>query len=545
MVKKRLLSIIVLVVLAPAFLFAQAHKTRQKQPPKARLDLPNILETPDQLRTFGGKLDAAGDSLHVLPLPSSYQPIQLEPDSAVEEIMSEKKAQKRNSFFKYRLGYGSFQNILLDLMRWQKLPMIEFKLQTFYHRNDGQYDQSGIETGTFAGNFNHRFFAQQWIRTKFSYDFRNYELQASPLPSHLKKENHFHIDGKVPFRTSINAGGQVGIDFTRFQLGAENDRAYTERTENTFTAQLNYHWKQINRFFYVDVSFTNNANKIYPDSTSADFISQIKTTFIYKFNNQFSGLVGTQLYNYALENRQSESRLLPFGKLIFAPNDRWGVFAVASRRIEYDNFHFLWEINPYLNLHTPLSVRDIQLQTEVGGDLKLWTDLFLKSCLSYASLRNLRYFRKESYWFNCFSLPEVNTVTVALELDWQFQPGLALNVNSQFIHYQISQAPAFVEDQYHIPYYENVRLTVDFSYDFSPDTQIKITHLLLGPRYTTFTKDKKLSSCLLLNFSLEKTFNEYMTLYLLANNLLNQKYQFWEDYREMGFNILVGLKGIW
>lgn len=542
-IKTYIPGILVVLLAFGSVLSPAKSQKRSKSPSKLRKEVPDLLER-DVLPLR--KLPPRADSVAFKPLEYGYQPIQLKQDTLKNKGINATAEKSESSFFEYHLGCGSFKQFDVDFATWQKFNKTELKLDAYYHRNEGQFENSRLNTGIFSGNISHRINPRFRVNSNLAYHFRNYLLQAAPQSNTERKRQNYRFTGNLPIQTSANSLALFQIKLSRFDLTeqAPKSKSPFENRENTLSLAGKYFYRLNNSVLLLDVNFFYNSFSAIRDSSTSDLISNVKTQFIHRFNSKFSVVAGVTLSNISVQNLEAETRVRPYGKIIFAQKNHWGIYLTGSQKIEYETFHSLWERNPYLAQSNQVNLRESDYTFSGTLEILPFPGLRIKLAATQERLSNAGYFHRDEYVYDYLTLPVTRT-SLKSTFRWQINPALSADWITTISHFDFDSTVAETGSTNHWPYQENLGSELTLNYKRAPFGTFGASARIIGQRYPTLEKMNKIDPIFLMNFSYEKKYNEFVTLFAQIHNVLNQNYFIWEGYREPGIYFLAGVEGKW
>ena len=151
--------------------------------------------------------------------------------------------------------------------------------------------------------------------------------------------------------------------------------------------------------------------------------------------------------------------------------------------------------------------------------------------VAYGSVENFAHFvRFDTLSYNRFLVDyiDVKQLHINANYDRKINNIMSVNVNADFYKWDTLV--------YHKP-----NFTCELSAPINLRNKIKVKPTLryVGKRF--YDVDKELSAQFHANLGLYYNYTQNIGAYLQLNNLTNSKKELWKDYREVGFNGLLGL----
>lgn len=541
----KIIFLILLVIQTP--LLTQTKKKSSDFPPATLRELPESRETqPGKLETeSASKRKAAADSTRIISLAGSYQPIALKSDSARSD--EDKSQSEINSVFKYRLGYGNFRNIDIDLLQWQKFRALSYQLHGRFYHTDGQFLNNQLEKRSLAAKLTYRFVLPHVMVGDAKYDFMQYGLQAAPETDLSRIAERYNSGLKYVFKPGPRSSGLVHVNFEHFKLFEEPSRPVNSASssENTIFIIGKYFIDRSPWKFNFELSFLNNQLKSSTSTAVADYMSTLGSEAILKLKSNLSLAGGLRLQNLSLDNNTSASFVAPYAKLNYAYKNWWGFQLSASRGYSYQTFVSRWELNPFLISQTGLKPENQKLHVAGRLEIKPFQNLVLITDLELNQIDNFGYFKQDSYLFDYDYLSDVKQVKSVTEVEYMPFRQLKFILTPQFSHYEFNDPGTAQITRQTVPYREKAGMTFKTEYQSLTNTKIGISFQYVGPRFTTFARTRELEDYFLFNIEAERKYSKFIQLYFNVYNVLNQKYQIWNGYRELGIHLSGGIRGYW
>jgi len=532
----------ILVVLGSVQSLAKPPKTTPV-PTILRTEIPDALSQPEDVSLR--KRPAREDSVVFKPLEYRYEPTEIKPDTLADKGIPASADEIRPARYEYHLGFGSFGQFDGDFTTWQRFARNELKLQAFYLQNEGAFDNNRLQTGSFSSHLSNQINPQFRINPNLTYRFRNYQLQAAAESQTERKWQQLDFFGNVPIQTSAKSLAMFQMRFGHVNLLEKSPVVQTqfENKENTLFLAAKYFYRFDHSVFIFDVNFLHNSFAFLPDSTASDLLSNVKTQVIHQFNPYFSIAAGVTLSNFSISETEAATCWLPYGKITFAQKNRWGIYLTASRKLEYQTFQSLWQMNPFLAMPNRLAITEHDYAFGATLELVPLPGWEIKLTAEQNKLLNSGYFAPVSFLYRYHRLPEATETVIRPQLRCQIRPALRVEWEASISHYQLDST--IIADASHLPFRENLGSKFQLGYDLAAFGKLRLGAQFIGPRYTDFEKRHRFNPVVLVNLHYEKKYNEYVTLFARIDNLLNQNYFIWEGYREPGIYFLAGVEGKW
>lgn len=547
-----LLSICIIASISPA----QADNKKKREASKSRLNLPDVLVygVDKQIRVSGSKLSISGEKAQLIQLSSSYQPFSFGILSNSGKATIRPSSRSQEVINKYSLGYGSYNDVNVHLLRWQKIHALNYTIGGRFHRSDGQYENSQFKSGELRGQFSYLWQPRIKVQMNTGYGFRDYLIQGSLLQGHQRKMGCLDLGMHSNFSGSRNTYGSFSIHYGAFNLSNEmNIEAFkSDSKEQTLTLAGQAFWRLSDLKLSLLGSFLRNHFYLNEVQERTDYISQLQAKGRYKYGSNLSLSFGIQLNNISLETLDPETDITPFGKIIYSRKNKWGVYIAGSHEYIYQTFQNIWRTNYFASDFIDRFAQNVQYKLDIGTEFKFKEGWSTKADWKFKKFKNFAYFERTlnkdgsiaDGLFGYYFLDRVQRMDGALTIDLELTPQFTVTGNLNYASFKLEDDSVKIRDN-KIPYLEDLNADLKVTYKFMNDTRMALTIKYVGSRRKHLEQTGSLGSYLLLNIHLEKKYNRYVTLFIHANNILNQKYQIWDGYKELGINFVGGIKGKW
>jgi len=547
-------TILLFVCIIATILPAQVDKKRE--PSKSRLMLSDVLVygLDTQVRVSGSKLSISGDKARLIQLSSAYQPFsfQTEINSQKEYIQSSERS--LDTINKYLLGYGSYNEVHVSLLRWQKIHLLNYTIGGKFHRSDGQYDNSQFRSGAFNGQFSYLARSRLRFQMDTDYALRDYFLQGSLFQGHERKMRSFALKMGSYFRDVKNTYGSFNVHYDAFNLSNEvtSETFASDVQEQTFVLTGQTFWALSNVQLSLKGSFLRNNLHSGEVQEKTDYISYLQAKGRYKYGSNLSFTFGIQLNNVSIETQDPETDIMPFGKVTYSQKNKWGFYIAGSHEYIYQTFQNLWRTNYFVADSLDRLAQNVQYKIDIGTEFKFKEEWTAKANWKFKQIKHFAYFERTlnedgaiaDGLFGYYYLDRVKRMDIALTTDFALTPQFIFTTNLNYVSFKVEDDSVKNTDN-KIPYLENLNSELKLTYKFSDATKVALSTKYVGSRRKHLEQTGSLAGHLLINLDFEKQYNRYVVLFINANNLSNQKYQIWDGYRELGINVMGGIKGKW
>jgi len=222
------------------------------------------------------------------------------------------------------------------------------------------------------------------------------------------------------------------------------------------------------------------------------------------------------------------------------------IFVGLGGGIHRNSFRSLATQNPFISTYVPLSFSNQKFKVDGGVNANIIDNLSLSADVTYSVFDDYSMFINNYlgttpvYTFTTIS-DNVNVLDIGIEAQFDYQQLFALNLGARFYSYTTDS----LKYAYHKPDYK-----IFFNASVFPIEKLTVTlgMNLVGQQYvldfdnaTATFSDKKLDGTFDLNLMGEYLVIDNLTAFLRLNNLLNNKYEVWNNYPTQGFNAMAGI----
>lgn len=218
------------------------------------------------------------------------------------------------------------------------------------------------------------------------------------------------------------------------------------------------------------------------------------------------------------------------------------LFGEFTGGIENVSYRSVTRENPYAG--QDLDIRNVNNQFELNGGFKgniaNKVNFLVKG--SFKNLENLYFYVNDSVDKRKFILVydsgTTPLVTMTVEANLDLNPAFSLFIKGNFFDYNTKS----IIQPFHRPDYD---LTFTARYNLQKKVYINVDLFAIGTRYAYDWSTKQavqLKSILDLNAGLTYNFSHTFGIFFNFNNILSQKYTYWNGYEYRGFQFLGGAK---
>ncbi|MEE9168433.1 MAG: TonB-dependent receptor [bacterium] len=538
---------------------------------QTRLEIPEVLILGEDIsvRLPGSKrVERVSDS--ILPIEQrANRRLESQPVSAATDKFPGRQTASLDHSSQVEARYGSYNTLSLFGKHWRQLERLSLDLEGSFDKSDGQFNNSQFENWRigFAGSYdlNQRHRLNAGARFS-SYD---YGLWGSPF-EHKRDWSQLEIFAglsgwlnpmsRYEFRFSQSNSPREGqIDSV---AGVDTIPSFREKNRDIALKfmQTRGAWEfslggniLLNR--YETAPETNPL--LFPLNRNTNSLSDIFLGIGKQLGQNGSVNLGVRYQFYDLDElNQDDGRFQPSFEFNWSasPYVRFAGFYKSLFRLT--TRQQLLAINPAANLAIPHSpIEDVNVSVGLGLE---WRPNSLSSfnlSYNYQKIDNLQIWQigevvgsgvdaPENYLFRVGAMPRAHLSFLTLVFTagnlkpYRFRSTLILS-GSAIDEFGNSISPEPLEQD--IPYLEDVRLPLEFEYLLLPNLTATISGQYLSTRVFELSQPQLGKSYVRLNAKLSYKKNLFV-FYLLGTNLLDQKYEIWQRYRETGIQVFAGSK---
>jgi len=459
--------------------------------------------------------------------PQLFADGEVKPDTHAYPNEAESSALEKESSGFVNVSYGRFDTRLLEVKHSERTPSFYYTGQLDINSSDGERANSafttyrpGLQLGMPVGEENGVVFITDYFDKIMELPGpvdaptgdakrRNTDLKMSLMAHHAEGDTRVNIAPYYEF--SLMDNDIVPADFRHKVAGI---RADIEADGNVVNVDL----------------YQNRLMDIY-DEVILD--SKIRVRPL-EFNDQWSLVIGANIFSQEMFGQRPS----PFAELIFKENDECLHKLVVTRECAPIVFSRMYLDESYVEVNPermrPVRTTSIAYQLDWNVSREWRTNV-----LVYVS-------QDKDMWFwgdrdaNGLYTPEViekvniGGLKIATEYNWSeaFSHFFSLNlrnIQSEDVRYEF------------VPYEPKQKISLGITYRFTPRVKMYVAGDYFGRRY--YTGDSRESSAGYFQLGSKLTYEakDYLTFFVLIDNLLNDHYEIVKGYPNQGRNALSGV----
>lgn len=520
----------------------------QKDQPK--LELPDVIiyGTDRAMRIAGDKLDRFKEEVKLVAPSIHYQPLTKDLQLESQKSYFESKKKGIDSRTIISLGVGRYQQFNINTGRWKEAENYNYSVWANYERSNGQYKNSEYNHGNFQTQVGIRLSPEFIFSSRGQLRLLNYGLYGAQLEKLQRNLTGGDLEVAVQWSRTTEQSADFSLLFQQNKFKDDEAENYLSKlTERRIGLTATYQTEFSNLPFFIRARFENqNLNRISVDSIQSQNYLLLRSWTSIKTQKYFTLSPGISFEIIKLNDSSSEYQLSPEIEFIITPTTKFGFLLKATRGYSPLNYYNLVEKNPFISYQTKLFPTKKEMELKFGIEYKPSTRLSVNGEITQQNWINYTYWLPEA-GINLFGLNTINKVSLTI-LNFQSKIIIStkLNFSAGFqLNFDKIKHDSLTRNANHLPYLERWRLPVDIEYNIDKFSRASLAFSWISPRYFDLHGDEKLSSIALLSLYFEKQLIKNVSVFIKGNNLLDQKYEFWQNYPGMGFYFETGLKGNW
>lgn len=540
---------------------AREKKDAGEQPAE-KLQLPDVLiyGKDTEVRTTGQKITVSPDRLTVEPPTSGEAPR----DSAAALLGSKASLQQESKTspnnFRASLAGGAFGQLEVTAharaarMLAQKDRRIEVSAGGNVNRADGQFANSDFREWHVEASAGYNWREASAVQLKIGGGNRQYGFYGAVNPELDAEVQKFSSEGHVRLPAGSTAeftvSGQWQFDnYDYLQNGAAPDESVDERV-SLLRATFEKRFRRAALQFAVEslsdrLDFPPRSTDLILRGSATNRLSQFSGEVRFPAGRSFTITTGGRLTHAQSQGREQESRFGPLLRVVAVPRQRLALSAEFSNGWRYTTLTTRWSGNPYLAANKSVLPEEVTANLALAAEYRLVRGWVLKAQYSRVAVRGLNYYEREGATglFALRQLDEVTLVDITLGMEMNFGDQFLLSGALHFLNDDIDDPglPVFAD----VPYRGEIWLPAKLEYLPTPKTRVVAEARLVGSRRITLIDNTKLDGYLEVRGRGEWKALQSLTLFAEGRNLLDNSFEKWQGYREIGLNFVAGLAAAW
>ena len=548
--------------------------TTIKEPQKERMELPEVLilgknmsiKKPVDKHLFGGLSNIKIGQMKSPKYesdPSSYTSPAQTPQFVPTEVNHATSAEVR---------FGTYNSAFVKATHWQQFKKIKIDFDGKYDRSEGQYNNSQFEMWNVGFGLEYQYSLNHSLFGRGIYNANEYGLWVDD--KHSRKWHQFILNvglkGKFTPRFSYNFSIQqdktplqmnieIEPSFPNLRINRENNRILNGKLlyrSNEWEFQLNSSYLSNKSQKYESGQFVlQQTGELIPSNDNV--YSNVELTATKYLGQKGSVAIGANYQYYKLDELGTKQGLVnPLAEVSLNITPKFRLFTIYKPRLHYITQTELLAFNPfYFTDSDHFPVEDYKHSIDIGVEWRVTPGLTSQITYQYRSIENLLYWNKTvqplsssilgpDYLFSLNSLANGHFSYLKIDLSIANSQSINIKTSLTFLNSGIDkignelQIAAVTND---IPYLEDVSWPTEFNYKFHKDWTASVIANYFGSRFYSLIFPEKSQSIWQLNAKLNYNL-EGINFYLLGTNLLNQKYEIWQNYQATGAQVFAGLE---
>jgi len=528
--------------------------TRVKKETKGKLDAQKPqLELPDVLifgqdksiRMSGKKENLRPESPTLIQPTSPYEPISIWFRQQSQKPGLEQQRGQVDKLNWLMLQAGGYTSILADAGHWQRLQKGHYRLRGWLDRSNGQYNNSNYAQAGLSGKLNYEMAPRVTgtVRANFAHHSRG--LHGAVINDFTRRTSTGSFGADLLYDIAKLSDGHIGFEIGGTSLQSDTNSVRYDKTSD-FWYQLEFgytaQWRGIQ--WSTMGNYKRETFETLQDSTNLKTsLGDISLEALTPLSSSLTALFGLSYQNTTVDTVSIHSRVSPYFKLNFMPNNRIGLTGEIYTGYQLKTFTQWWHENPYLSHRIPLAPEETNFSLNLKTEIELTRGLRLFAAFARQWLKTAYYWQLD---------PQLNLINL-IQIDkpelTQSQFGVVVDLGHRtrlqafFINYSDR---IDVQDNLpeigRIPYRPDYRIPVRATVQLLSDMFLTLQADIYGPRKKNLLSDDRLPAFALMHARLEKGIGEKFSLVVNVRNLLDANYVIWENYPEMGVHVLMGLR---
>ncbi len=543
----------------------EGEKQESREKFSDRLQLPDVLiyGKDSEMRILGEKMTVSPDRLMLEPLSDedlrSEGPAEMSGSKAARQ---EDATPPKN--FRIDLAGGSFGLLALgafarfSLQPSSSQPNNKLELSTDgnFNRADGQFSNSDFRDWRLGVTGGYNWGEASSAQLKLGGGNRRYGFHGAVNPNLDADIGNFFGAALARLPVGSSAECTLGGDLQFNGFDYMQNRAATEPVEvdERVSALRAGFEKRFSRAAIQIKLETLRDHLEFPADSSASASTRLSASnsrsllsgeVRYPIGRIFTFTTGVQWSRARRDDAGQKSRFGPLLRVVAAPRQRLAFSAEFSNGWRYATLATRWSENYYLDASTAFLPEEVTSDLTIAAEYRLIRGWLLKAQYARTTVRELNYYERDaaSGLFAVRQLDEVTLSDLSLGIEMNFSDQLVLSGALHFLDDDINDPSVTAVSD--VPYRGEIWLPARLEYSPIPKVSVMTEARLVGSRRVALLDDTSLDGYLDLRARGEWQALDKLILYAEGRNLLDDSFQRWQGYREMGLNVLIGLVAAW
>ncbi|MCF7805375.1 MAG: TonB-dependent receptor [Candidatus Marinimicrobia bacterium] len=445
--------------------------------------------------------------------------------------------------FRTRLDVGNYLSMAGTAEYWRQLETGDVRGTGWFDHTGGEFRNSHQTQG--GGNVNLNFGLAEDLRTRLSggYAGESAGLYTVLDTNAIRSVSSGNLETRLSY--DITRSSNAEFDFRLHSMSARTD------TGNTRIAGASDLWYSVTgkysdnyagfpvlimgEMLREQYSRENIPGEMTAISNNVGLEVQIP------FSGQWTSTFGIMYQTFGSDSVNTGNRFSPWGRLNFVPNNHLGFSLRAYTGYQYEPFSRRYGENRFTSYAYPLRADEVRFGAQFSVALQLSEQFALNGRLDYTNMKVLQYW--ELSQSGMFRLREINGVEiVAFGFDAETTPADWVQLIASLEIYTTFYDDAGIAIDDAIPYRPRLEVPIRADFQLPKELTLQVESTYSGERYVDLTGSTTLEPYWQLNSTLSRDFGKHYTAFFQVNNLLNQKYNSWENYPARRFRILLGVQ---
>ncbi|MFA8299695.1 MAG: hypothetical protein ACEPOV_06015 [Hyphomicrobiales bacterium] len=412
-------------------------------------------------------------------------------------------------------GYdnSTFSDNLLEGQIQKNFTNHTLNVNAYYQRKGLSYYGAYVDS-PFSFKVDEDSLKQAINYTGVALDFSNFSEDEEAFRYKIKGEYNFTFDKFAAKEHNINIGADLNKRFYIFDFSDGETIGLKLNAESYINSNLNL------------------------DSTSSNIKVEPYINLKYEMFNFYAGLNlnfvnGAENSFYFYPNLRAEMEIIPKSMVLYAG---------LKGELKRSSFKELTNVNPYISSLSPLAWTNNKMDFFGGVNGNLFETVDYNVQVSFNMFDNMPlYVQDTTYYLDAPFVPlydNIKRFRVAGELSYHINKTADISANFKYNAYSTDNE----EEAWQLPVTElglnvNVYPIEKLTLNLSVDSKGKV------PYKTIVNKDvvsKQIDNWTDISIGGAYNITDQISAFVQANNLLNNKYQLWQNYPVHGINFMVG-----
>ncbi|MCA9742839.1 hypothetical protein KC734_14975 [candidate division KSB1 bacterium] len=526
-----------------------------------RLQLPDVLiyGSGGEKRTAGKKITISPDQPELVNPPSLYNPLQTEDVEAGErQQLLQTGAKSKFRQFELAAFGGQYDLYGGNGKYWQSLAAFNFGIEADYSHLGGQFENSqdkrfslGMRLGLTPSPGNNWRLSAQHVSA-------DYGLYGSAVAGHTRETLATAAEFAGDFELSEVVRSSITAEFGKGDLRNAADAASAGLfdVENTYYAATGE----------VGAHFANSELKLQArtlgdqlDAAGNDSAEVKWHALNFSYNFALSGKVSAELSaDYtavSVDGAATQTRLRPGARMFLAPSRKLVITASFSSGFTYMPWQNALAANRYIANGTRPLPEDNKWRVTANVDWQVSRNFVFKAKYENQRIDGLNYFLRDSLGTFALHRDDFRMGLASVGGQLIFSETMKLDFSLNLFEDALRLNGQDFNNLYDVPYRGEFRAPVTLTLAPRKNLSFETQFAWVGKRRTALLqvaeaagevpRFQELSAYLFSTIHMNWQAAQHVEIFAQANNLVDDGFDAWQGYPEMGLNALLGARYIW